>query len=278
MPDLTQGTIISGLRSEKYPGVIGKAIIVSARCDLANCKVSHVYYVIAIPCDDWLLSDEGFSAVLAARVKEIENEIQTKVENGGLDWVSLQTFSDTDFEKVILDKKDGLGKNAEKCLKLYRCYRRYQMKGLSIEEKKRILSNEKNSVKKYMLSIANGQVIHFVYLPKTAYCNEKNLDDGLIVDLQELDRFDVETAKIIIDCNMDIQSIALTSAEKEKHDRQFLLTSDPGYAIAEGEVTSPWLEYVMQHFANSFIRIGVDGPQKTEINKLLDRVCGEEGK
>ena len=37
--DFTQGTIISGIRSKKYPEIICNAIIISARCDLVNCKV-----------------------------------------------------------------------------------------------------------------------------------------------------------------------------------------------------------------------------------------------
>lgn len=275
MSDFTQGTIISGIRSEKYPGTICNAIIISARCDLANCKVSQVYYVVAVAFDDWLLSDEGFSTVIAARVKEIANKIETQLKKANLDWDTLKTFSNADFEKVIRDKEVGLGKSAEQCMSDYLSYQKYQAKGLSNEEKRYILATEKNSVNKYLLSIANGQVMHYVYLPKAAYSKSQSLEDGFLVDLQELDRFDMKTAKVLADCNMDIQSKELSDEDKGKYNKQFFLKEDPGYAISEGNVESPWLEYLMQHFANSFIRIGVDGPQKPEISKMLDRVCKE---
>ena len=46
----------------------------------------------------------------------------------------------------------------------------------------------------------------------------------------------------------------------------------PGYAMPEFDIVSPWIEYIMQRFSNAFIRIGVDGPQKEDVQSMVSRV------
>lgn len=276
MYELTQGTIISGIRAEKYQDTPCNAVVISARCDIAQCKISHIYYVVAMDIRDWMLSNEGFHTVLAKRVKELESQLSQKISTAGLSWETLKTFSAADFKTVLFDEEVGLGKNAAVCLEQYSSYKKYQEFGLSIDDKKSILLKEKNSVNNYILDISNRKISQYVYLPITAYCNEKLAPNGLIVDLHELDRFDIDTAKTIANCNMDIKSNEMTATEKQKYNKQFLLLDAPGYAIAECVIESPWIEYLMQHFGNSFTRIGVDNPQKTEIKVLIDKICEEE--
>ena len=43
MYSLTQGTIITGVRSDKYSNIRCNGVVISARCDLANCKISKIY-------------------------------------------------------------------------------------------------------------------------------------------------------------------------------------------------------------------------------------------
>ena len=47
MKDITQGTIISGLRSSKYK-IETYGIIISARCDIANDKINKIYYLLIL--------------------------------------------------------------------------------------------------------------------------------------------------------------------------------------------------------------------------------------
>lgn len=119
MYELTQGTIISGIRAEKYQDASCNAVIVSARCDIAQCKVSNIYYVVAMDIRDWMLSDEGFHTILAKRVKELECQISQKLFNVDLSWETLKTFSDIDIKTVMFDKEVGLGKNATTCFTQY---------------------------------------------------------------------------------------------------------------------------------------------------------------
>lgn len=106
MYSLTQGTIITGVRSDKYSNIRCNGVVISARCDLANCKISKIYYLIAVPSDDWLLSDEGFNIVLSQRQNDLEDKLQTKLGGSGLDWSTLKSFSVEEFSIQIKGRTD----------------------------------------------------------------------------------------------------------------------------------------------------------------------------
>ena len=60
MDHITQGTVIYGLRSDKYPEVACYAVIISARCDIANDKIDKLYYLTAVNVRDWFCTECGF--------------------------------------------------------------------------------------------------------------------------------------------------------------------------------------------------------------------------
>ena len=64
MSSITQGTVVSGKRSEKYEGIPCLGIIINARCDLAQGKVNKIYYLIAISLEEWMFSSIGFSKIV----------------------------------------------------------------------------------------------------------------------------------------------------------------------------------------------------------------------
>ena len=59
MSSITQGTVISGVQSEKYKGINCCAIVINARCDLAQEKTNKIYYLIAMPLEEWMFSSIG---------------------------------------------------------------------------------------------------------------------------------------------------------------------------------------------------------------------------
>lgn len=38
------------------------------------------------------------------------------------------------------------------------------------------------------------------------------------------------------------------------------------------EVDSPWIEYIVQHFANAFTRVGVDNLSKEQIEETINTI------
>ena len=47
------------------------------------------------------------------------------------------------------------------------------------------------------------------------------------------------------------------------------------FIIADSVVESPWIEYILQLFANSFMRIGVDNALDDEIEEYCEKVMEE---
>lgn len=276
MYSLTQGTIITGVRSDKYSNIRCNGVVISARCDLANCKISKIYYLIAVPSDDWLLSDEGFNIVLSQRQNDLEDKLQTKLSGSGLDWSTLKSFSVEEFSTVIHDQEVGLKKDTDKVLEVFRTFKNYTSKYLELGDKKAILQNESKSVASSLLKIANGQMMHYIYVPENAYIKDGSIDRGLIIDLQELEYISIRDAERLVNCEIDIQSKDLSEVDKQRYNNCFFLMDWPGYAMAEYDIASPWTEYIMQRFSNAFIRIGVDGPQKEDVQSMVSRVSKQD--
>ena len=274
MYSLTQGTIITGVRSDKYSNIRCNGVVISARCDLANCKISKIYYLIAVPSDDWLLSDEGFNIVLSQRQNDLEDKLQTKLGGSGLDWSTLKSFSVEEFSTVIHDQEVGLKKDTDKVLEVFRTFKNYTSKYLELGDKKAILQNESKSVASSLLKIANGQMMH--YIPENAYIKDGSIDRGLIIDLQELEYISIRDAERLVNCEIDIQSKDLSEVDKQRYNNCFFLMDWPGYAMAAYDIASPWTEYIMQRFSNAFIRIGVDGPQKEDVQSMVSRVSKQD--
>lgn len=276
MYSLTQGTIITGVRSDKYSNIRCNGVVISARCDLANCKISKIYYLIAVPSDDWLLSDEGFNIVLSQRQNDLEDKLQTKLGGSGLDWSTLKSFSVEEFSTVIHDQEVGLKKDTDKVLEVFRTFKNYTSKYLELGDKKAILQNESKSVASSLLKISNGQMMHYIYVPENAYIKDGSIDRGLIIDLQELEYISIRDAERLVNCEIDIQSKDLSEVDKQRYNNCFFLMDWPGYAMAEYDIASPWTEYIMQRFSNAFIRIGVDGPQKEDVQSMVSRVSKQD--
>ena len=276
MYSLTQGTIITGVRSDKYSNIRCNGVVISARCDLANCKISKIYYLIAVPSDDWLLSDEGFNIVLSQRQNDLEDKLQTKLGGSGLDWSTLKSFSVEEFSTVIHDQEVGLKKDTDKVLEVFRTFKNYTSKYLELGDKKAILQNESKSVASSLLKIANGQMMHYIYVPENAYIKDGSIDRGVIIDLQELEYISIRDAERLVNCEIDIQSKDLSEVDKQRYNNCFFLMDWPGYAMAEYDIASPWTEYIMQRFSNAFIRIGVDGPQKEDVQSMVSRVSKQD--
>lgn len=276
MYSLTRGTIITGVRSDKYSNIRCNGVVISARCDLANCKISKIYYLIAVPSDDWLLSDEGFNIVLSQRQNDLEDKLQTKLGGSGLDWSTLKSFSVEEFSTVIHDQEVGLKKDTDKVLEVFRTFKNYTSKYLELGDKKAILQNESKSVASSLLKIANGQMMHYIYVPENAYIKDGSIDRGLIIDLQELEYISIRDAERLVNCEIDIQSKDLSEVDKQRYNNCFFLMDWPGYAMAEYDIASPWTEYIMQRFSNAFIRIGVDGPQKEDVQSMVSRVSKQD--
>lgn len=268
MKNFTQGTIISSIRSKKYFDCYCYGVVISARCDIANDKITKIYYVEALDLENWIFSNVGFGLIISPLVNSIVENLQKICESNNLAWEIMKDFSSEEFIKVADEEMSK--KDSKKAKENFEKYKLYTNKKNSLKNKKEILKDIKKTAVNYVSDIANGKYTHFVYIPPVGV--EDQIRNGLIIDLQELDYFDIETVKDLVNCDIDIQNSNLDNEKKILYNEKFILDKDPGYSIMLCETISPWTEYMMQRFSNVFTRIGVENPSKENISLMIDEI------
>lgn len=275
MKEVTQGTLIYGLRAVKYPGLTTYGIIITAACDLAQDKVDKVFYLTAIPLKDWLYSDVGFRSVTTACVNGYKQNILSFVEEHDLEWDTALTYSKEDVDRVCTEYKIKT-KQKNSFYKQLQEYRKLTKGNLTPDEKSAFYSEKPSVVGDHLGTLFSGANSHYVFVPAKALAESIPVGQGLIVDLLELDYFPIDwVAKIAagqIDCRV------LSEEDMSFYDNRFVLSENDGFSYPSGSINHPWREYVLQHFSNCFIRIGVNNPEKSEINGIVDTLLEKEEK
>lgn len=80
MNHLTQGTVVYGMRSDKYPEIASYAIIISARCDIANDKIDKLYYLSAVNVRDWFCTGHGFKTAYGETIKNMKKTFKSEIQ------------------------------------------------------------------------------------------------------------------------------------------------------------------------------------------------------
>lgn len=270
MSSITQGTVISGVRSEKYKGINCCAIVINARCDLAQGKTNKIYYLIAMPLEEWMFSSIGIPTICNNKINELNKKIEQKTENEGLSWEDLREFSTVDFDRVIestsLTEKEKISIRAD-FLQLFEL----RSDNLNNERKKEIIKKYKKNATSFFSEMSNGKNSSYLILPCGAL-KEGTFKSSIIVDLKELDYLDLKQKDALLKYDIDNKNISLSEDDKNSFNEKFFVLDPPEYAIVVDEVDSPWIEYIVQHFANAFTRVGIDNLSKEQIEETVNRI------
>lgn len=274
MKDVTQGTLIYGMRSNKYPDVMTYGIVISAACDLAQDKVEKVFYLTAIPLKAWLCSDKGFQLVTATLVSNCKNTLLNILDKYELSWEVVQTLSPAEFGIVATQYINKKG-DKESAITQFEKYCRISKGNLSFEEKAEVYCNESKATASFLGEVLSGSNTHYIFMPSQALTEPISEGQGLVVDLLELDYLPMELVNKINDGAIDCE-IMTDDVELDMYDKRFFLKEDPGFAYPMSEIDSPWREYLLQHFSNCFIRIGVDNPGKNQAKAIVEDIFRKE--
>lgn len=299
---IEQGTIIYGMKSQKYPSCPCYGIIITARCDIAQNKVPKYYYLIAVDAYSWFCSKHGYTTVYGELIKNQKDGIHSKAEELELDSCTLLTLSREDLEAVLEDKRQqlvGNNKARRKVEQLKDSIKQYSEVAHEetddIHRKRAIKANTKTAVR-YLKDIDSGKMHHYYFLPQAAYLDNDIKSKGLIVDLLEIKSLTLEDAKKIasplseisyerlpplpteeeISQTERIDDIIKRLRERSRLENTFWLENESDFVGIEGTIKSPWCEHLMQRFSNVFIRIGLDNPSENDFRTLIDNCCQED--
>ena len=269
----TQGTIIESMRSGKYPGIRCKGIVISARCDLAQNKIKYFHCLMALPLEDWFF-EVLFNDILEEKKKELFGKIKRYAEENDLDFDSLINMG---IDKVEYILTQCVGDNKKKSNDISIWISTWKtIEEFSCEKKDRnhknvyLRNNAEKLVKSKMQQLYNSAYPKFAFVPVKAYsCNSSSVE-GLVIDLQDIKQIDMNVKNDILDYKYDFSTYQ--GDRKEEINKLFFFENESDFVMADGIITSPWIEYILQLFAHSFIRIGVDNAFDYEIREYCNRI------
>lgn len=270
---LDQGAIIYGLRSIKYPEYKCYGILITASCDIANSKVSKYYYLIGVEADEWFKSSYCFKMIFNKEIQKTFDKYSKVISDEGLDAKILLSFTPEEISTVInsikLKNQKKFLEALDKLKVIHNCTSVLDLKNTEINLSKIILDKLK--------CINKGEEYHYYYLPQDSFLNNKILDKGIIVDLQEIGFIYPDEANLLIN-NKGIDASLLTKLDLNEKTltslrNKFFLENDDFIDI-ESTISSPWREHLMQRFSHGFVRIGLDGAVTSDLEAISNRICG----
>ena len=270
--ELDQGSVLYGVRSDKYPDTCCYGIIISASCDVAQCKVPKFYYLIAVDAREWFLTEAGYGVLFESKINQMRKNLDDASLKCGLDNSVVVKLNEEEIRQV-LESEVGNTKSRDELEKCYYNFNKYLTSNTTIESRRDIVKNEKKMVVKFLKNISKGEIFHFYYLPQDSYLGNGVKNTGLIVDFQEIEVLSLEDASNILTPGIDFMRLTLENDEKERQLRtQFWLQTNEDFVAIEGKIGSPWREHMMQRFSYAFTRIGLDGATDDDYIDLFNGI------
>ena len=312
--EITQGSVITNIRSLKYPNFPCFGIVINARCDFAQDKIQNFYLLSALPIKQWI------NEVLVDEI--LENDVVTRrkkllefAEQSQVDIESFLEMNDEDFREKLKRIESLERKGIDKLVNLFKNWKNAEaLLEKPPAEKKSGISSDRLINK--LTPLFNGNVTNRCFIPKTSYSGnsinaiashiqeavnissenlmlpaevvetlrslslqlhritpekseDSELTEGMVVDLFDILALSMEL-KAPIEAGEYTRN---TMPEKYRH--LFCFDSDEQQVQVESIVSSPYVEYIMQHFSNAFVRIGVDNASESQIQQFCEEIVNE---
>ena len=267
-----QGTVLYGVRSGRYPNVNCYAIIISASCDIANDKVSKLYYLVGVKAQEWFATEYAYRQVYSEKIRDLFKKFNDEFRKYSLNARLMQGFSREEVETIIKSEKIRT-KEMEQLLKIYDKFAMFCQPNMSYENRVAAIREDSKQIKTFLKQIAKEQIFHFYYLPEEAYLQNGKKDSGLIIDLQEIDSIPLEDLSKIKTPGIDKLILSKYSDEDAyRLEKKYYLENEDDFVAVEGCISSPWREHLMQRFSHDFVRIGIDGATDADYEQLIGKI------
>lgn len=296
---IEQGTVIYGIRSEKYPSVPCYGVVITARCDIAQNKVPKYYFLVAVDASDWFRTQYGYNLVYKQKINNLKQQIKDIANEFDLNGEVLISLSSDELDTIFSDVHIQIENEKKKLKKLdslkekIALYHFYLSKGDSDEFRGNVIKSDSQPAVEFLKDIDQGKQMHLYFLPQHAYLKNKTMSKGIIIDLLEIRELSIDDARRIMTPGIDFQLLNKRTSPQDvieiitggnAHDvermlsenietirlsKDYWLKNDSDYVAIEGNTMSPWCEHLMQRFSNAFIRIGLDNPTQKDYEDII---------
>lgn len=270
MDSIDQGSIFGGLRSDKYPGIKCFGIILTASCDIAQSKVSKLYYVTAIDVAEWGCLTDTYEKAYMSQFNDRRKVFCEAAKNHDLDPDLLETL-DRAAVITICNAEVKSSKKREDLIRKYDTYMLLQRGRTDPNNIKHVVKQDASPLKKVLKDITDGKQFHYYFLPRYSYVEGENKPGGLIVDFQEINWLNIDDVRNIVNPGIDNLILSEYSIEQqENYCKTFWLENDDDYVPYLGRIFSPWREHLMQRFSYCFARIGLQDVTDKDYSGIVD--------
>ncbi|WP_146612961.1 hypothetical protein [Halomonas sp. SL1] len=256
---LDQGTIFNGGVSSICSGHPVMGIILSARCDISQRKVDAVAYSPVIKIETFVenvVFDKEREFYILDKMDAVNNlllqhnpELETWVNTYGVEKVFENESSD--INKKIKDKIESHFKDVG-------VVRELQYEGLTADNP--VSRSVAKKIRSHVESLARGKV-EGVFLIDHISDEISGESSPYIVNLREIRFVDMRfLEKVSEGLYSDEDTVYWGSDVYDKGEIFFYTVS---------RVKSPYIELLMQRFANQFVRVGVDDVDVRYITEKL---------
>ncbi len=257
---IDQGYIFCGGTSELYQDCDVLGIIITPRCDLAHDKTDEVYYLPIVHFKDW--KNKEFPQLFCKKLlKDAEEKLEKALKSVSISPSIVQRFQEKDIDDIIkyynLPKTDT--QNIQKYLNTISQVKQYSVtKDLQLFEE--ILDNNKGFRKTIINDLIQNKLVNF-------YVLESKDDDGdyYIVRMRELQRIQTTIFRRMAN---GITFYDLTEAELKQNDIK-IINPDDDLICPILVLKSPFIEHLMQCFAQWFSRIGIEDIDKSICDHII---------
>ncbi|MBL0674955.1 hypothetical protein ACK327_10440 [Aeromonas dhakensis] len=248
---LTQGTIFNCAYCSLYPNNEILGLVITARCDLANKdKVKFLNFIPAIPFEIWK-NKELLPLIKKQTINNLKSQYFELLCKAGFSQENLKVYGYDRIYPLILEQKKITAKEITRLKNLKE--RLDCLEQTSPYNK--ILTTFNSETKVILKEIIENKNPDYFFIDDVAGY------DSVVVNLREIYELRIDIAKKIqngieLDCGESLPGLNINIENK--------------FCSIVGQMRSPFIELLMQRFANNFVRIGVVNHNIKFLEKIME--------
>ena len=260
--EFIQGTIFTCGVSDSYPDVPALGLLITARCDTAQDKVKVYNYIPIVPVEAWIEKD-GLELVAKRALANGMGAMKSALSDAEM----AQSIIDfVEHDMILTELRAGTSKQEKNIAN------RFEQAMKAIKSASNVLNKTDRSTadslsfldandglyKAVIRELLTNALAEFHYIERSDLGEETK---GYVALMREIRFISAALGKKIavgLDA-AEFKSLAETFSPELNHVR---FSAQHDFAMPLSCITSPFIEFIMQRFANLFSRIGVaDIPQ-----------------
>lgn len=263
--EFVQGTIFTCGLSDSYPDIPALGMLITARCDTAQDKAEVYNYVPVVPVEAWIAKD-GLEIVAKRALANGLGAMKAALLDAGM---ALSIIDFVEYEKIFEELSQGTSKQEKSIAK------RFEQAADTVRSASEALEKTNRSTADSLLfldandglykavikELLTNSLAEFHYLQRSDIGEDTK---GYVALMREIRFISAALGKRIaigLDA-AEFKALGTTFSPGLNHIR---FSTEHDFAMPLACVTSPFIEFIMQRFANLFSRIGVADIPKDRI-------------